>query len=115
MNTSNSMKLKTLVKNSILVVIAAFSLYICDASAHVTIGFSFGPAFYPQPYPDVVWVPSHWENGYYVPGQYVQYGSDYDDGYYGPSYAPGNVWFGFGGGGGHWHHGGGWGGGGHRR
>lgn len=50
-----------------------FNVKVCEAS-HVN--FSFGVVeSYPAPVPvqTTAWIPGHWDGGYWVPAQYVQY------------------------------------------
>lgn len=101
-----------IIKPLVFMMLIIASINLCQAAVAVGInvgsgGYGYGPSA-------VVWVPGHYEDGYWIPGQYVEYNEApyYNNYYYGPAYSTGFVWVG---GGHHWHGGhGGWhGGGGH--
>ena len=60
-----------------------FLFFTGSAFAHTSIHVSFGggPVYYPAPryyspepiVQNIVWVPTHVENGYWIPGHYVEY------------------------------------------
>lgn len=74
-----------------LLLVFIFSMLVVGASAvyaskiRVQIGFS-SPAVYYGPPPSfygsqIVYIPSHWENGYWVPGHYMEYAGEPGPGY----------------------------------
>lgn len=64
-------------------ILLSFLVFSMNAFAHTSIHVSFGdgPVYYPAPFyygpppmvQNVVWVPTHVENGYLIPGHYVEY------------------------------------------
>ncbi len=91
----------TLCKVCIIATVTLFLTVGTASASYFSFGVGGGPYYdsYPGYYnSDVVYIPGHWEYGYWVPGHYVEQA-------YGPPVvsSPG-VWFNIGGGGGYHHH-----------
>jgi len=84
-----------ILKGLFLFLLFVLTINVCEARVHVYL--NIGPAYGTTYGPHVVWVPGHWDHGYWVPGQYVEYGG------YAPG--PGYIWTGGGYHHRHWHHG----------
>lgn len=61
----------SLIKSCIFMLLSILLVSVCEARVVVNIGL--GP-IYSTPYgSQVSWVPGHWDNGYWIPGQYIEY------------------------------------------
>ncbi len=82
-------------KIGFFLILLALSVNACEARVAVGVGLNFGapayapapvyygppprgyygpaPEYYEEPIEDVEWVPRHFEDGYWVPGRYVEY------------------------------------------
>jgi len=70
------------IKSCIIIILSLLTFNACEARS--TVILSIGPA-YPSTYgPQVVWIPGHWDHGYWIPGQYVEYA--------GPAPGTGYIW-----------------------
>lgn len=80
-------KIKAFLKISIVSLGMLTVATTCFASVFVRIGAGPGPgyygpppvyygpapAYYPPVAPSMAWVPGHWDRGFWVPGQYIEY------------------------------------------